>query len=221
MKRLLPLQRALSVVALAVTLGACSGPLASSTAGPTARTTAAPTVEPIVVWPAPSDPMALAAAAGVEPGPKEYLDNHAHAHLDVFLDGTPVVVPAGIGIDTESPDVTRFDEPDGSVAYGGIELCAAPCISPLHTHDATGIIHTESQESRSHTLGEFFVHWDVTLSESCVGEHCGSKPIAIYVDGEPYTGDPTAIELTDLKQIAIVIGTPPEVIPATADFSRA
>ena len=59
------------------------------------------------------------------------------------------------------------------------------------------------------------------LSESCVGEHCSPEPIAFHVNGKPYQQDPSAIELTDRKQIAIVIGTPPPQIPKTADFSNA
>ena len=67
-----------------------------------------------------------------------------HAHLDVFVDGEPIAVPAGIGINIDDPEVQRFKDPDDSVGYGGIKRCRKPCISPLHTHDETGIIHTES-----------------------------------------------------------------------------
>ena len=129
-----------------------------------------------------------------------------------------ITVPAGIGINIEDPDVRKFDNP---VGYGGIEMCAQPCISPLHTHDETGVLHTESMDPEPHTLGQFFVEWGVELSETCVGEHCDPTPIAVYVDGEPYEGDPRAIELTDEKVIVIAIGTPPEVIPSTYDFSNA
>lgn len=82
-----------------------------------------------------------------------------------------------------------------------------------------GIIHTESSNPEPNTLGEFFIEWGVPLTGSCVGEKCSPTPIAIYVNGELHTGDPGAIELTDRKQIAIVIGTPPAQIPSTADFS--
>lgn len=165
--------------------------------------------------------MARAVEAGLEPARQEFPTNHVHAHLDVFLDGAPIVVPAGIGIDIESPDVRRFEEPDGSVSYGGIERCAEPCISPLHTHYATGILHTESPTPEPNTLGEFFIEWGVTLSDACVGVYCSpDKPVAFYVNGEPYSGNPNAIELTDRKEIAIVIGTPPAQIPSTADFSK-
>jgi hypothetical protein len=175
-----------------------------------------------VLWPAPPDPLERTVAAGLEPEAKEHLlINHVHAHLDVFLNGEPIVVPAGIGISIDDPEVQQFTEPDGSISYGGITRCSKPCISPLHTHDGTGIIHTESATPEPNTLGQFFTEWGVRLSDSCVGEYCSPEPIEVYVDGQPYTQDPQTIKLTDRKQIAIVIGTPPEEIPETADFSKA
>ena len=177
--------------------------------------------DPRVPWRAPSDPLRRTVAAGLQPDHKEFLIHHAHAHLDVFVDGEPIAVPAGIGINIDDPEVQRFEDPDGAVAYGGITRCRKPCISPLHTHDATGIIHTESKSPQPNTLGQFFTEWGVRLSESCVGEHCSPERIAFYVNGTPYQQDPRAIELTDRKQIAIVIGTPPPQIPKTAEFSNA
>jgi hypothetical protein len=165
--------------------------------------------------------MELTVAAGLKPQPKEFLDNHVHAHLDVFIDGQPVEVPAGIGIAIDDPNVRRGTLPDGSMVYGGIRFCGQPCISPLHTHDHSGILHTESASPEPNTLGEFFIEWDVPLSATCVGDPCAPSPVAIYVDGRPYTGDPNEIKLTDLKEIAIVLGTPPATIPSTGDFSGA
>ncbi len=188
-----------------------------NSAKPTQSSTSAP-----VVWPAPSDPLTRAVAAGLKPEVKENLTYHVHAHLDVFVDGVPITVPAGIGINIDDPRVQRFtDTPDGSFAYGGITGCRTPCISPLHTHDTTGILHTESATPEPNTLGQFFTEWDVRLSNSCVEQYCGPKPIAFYVNGTLYTQDPRAITLTDHKEIAIVIGTPPSKIPETADFSTA
>jgi hypothetical protein len=174
-----------------------------------------------VLWPAPPDRLERTVAAGLQPERKEFLIHHAHAHLDVFVDGKPIVVPAGIGINIDDPDVKTFNDPDGAVSYGGITRCRKPCISPLHTHDATGVIHTESSSPKPNTLGQFFTEWGVRLNESCVGEHCSPERIAFYVNGKPYGRDPRAIELTDRKEIAIVIGTPPAQIPKTADFSNA
>ena len=154
---------------------ATSAPVASA---PVTQTPAPSVAAAIDLWPAPPDPMERTAAAGLPPGPKEYLTNHVHAHLDVFVDGVPVRIPAGIGIDTADPDVKRFDVPDGSFAYGGIEMCSKPCISPLHTHDVSGILHTESRNQQPNTLGEFFTEWGVALTDSCVGEFCSPKEIA-------------------------------------------
>jgi hypothetical protein len=166
--------------------------------------------------------MARAVQAGLKPGPKEFLATHVHAHLHVFVDGTPVTVPSGIGINITDPAVRRFDDPDGSVGYGGIQLCNEPCISPLHTHDVTGILHTESTEAEPNTLGEFFIEWGVPLDASCVSTFCSpATKIAIYVDGVLGSGDPRAIELTNQREIAIVIGTPPAEIPTSADFTGA
>ena len=169
-------------------------------------------------WPAPDDPMERTIEAGLTPAVKEHLDVHRHSHLDVLVDGEPVVVPAGIGIDITNPGVKSF--PDGG--YGGIDECADPCISPLHTHDATGVIHTESAEDELLTLGQLFTEWGVELDDECVGEFCeADTDIAVYIGREEYDGDPRDIELEDQRQIAIVIGTPPDEIPDRADFSQA
>jgi hypothetical protein len=169
--------------------------------------------------------MARARAAGLVPETAEQLAYHVHAHLDVFVNGRKVTVPAGLGIDTTNPGVHDFpDYPKGTgaTAYGGINPpCTTACISPLHTHDVTGIVHTESSTPKQNTLGQLFTEWNVKLDQSCVNTYCRPQTkIAIYVNGKAYTGDPTAIPLSDHKEIAIVIGTPPSPIPATADWSQ-
>jgi hypothetical protein len=172
-------------------------------------------------WPAPADPLRRVLAAGLQPERKESFIHHVHAHLDVFVNGALVIVPAAIGINVRDPDVHVFKVPDGSKAYGGIRLCDKPCISPLHTHDDTGILHTESASAVPNRLGQFFTEWDVRLGRSCVGGYCRPASIEVFVNGKRYTGDPRAILLTDHKEIAIVIGTPPKKIPSAADFSKA
>ena len=209
-----PLSRRLAIAAASLALGAAG----CGTAAP-----ASPSGQAAVLqWPAPPDPMERTVHAGLTPQPKEFLTNHVHAHLDVFVDGEPVRVPSGIGIKIDDAAVRRFNERDGTTSYGGIDMCNQPCISPLHTHDATGIIHTESASPEPNTLGEFFTEWGVALDASCVSTFCSPiTKIAIYIDGELTTGDPRAIQLTDHREIAVVIGTPPAQIPKTADFSNA
>jgi hypothetical protein len=205
-----------AVVVVLSSIGVGSAPEPSAAAQSQAAD-ASPAAGPTLLWPAPSDPLERTVEAGLEPAPQEFMDNHVHAHLDVFVDGAAIEVPAGIGINIDDPEVDYFEDVG---SYAGIEMCDQPCISPLHTHDATGIIHTESSDARSYTLGQFFTEWGLELSDTCVADRCDA-PVAAYVDGEPFEGDPGAIELTDRKVIVVVVGTPPDEIPSTADFSRA
>ena len=168
-----------------------------------------------VPWPAPPDPLDRAVAAGLTPEAHEFLNYHVHAHLDVFVNGSPVEVPAGIGINIDDPAVHTV-QTDAGPTYGGIDPpCAGPCISPLHTHAPDGVLHTESAADHLNTLGEFFTEWDVALTPECVGGYCSpDATIQAFVNGKAFTGDPASIELADQTEIAIVIGTPPAVIPS-------
>src|SRR2546423_6058960 len=99
------------------------------------------------VWHAPPNAMQLTRCAGLTPETHEFVFLHIHAHLDVFVNGKKIVVPAGIGINTHDPAVRRFKAQDGTPVYGGINPpCAKPCISPLHTHGDDGILHTEAKK---------------------------------------------------------------------------
>ena len=178
---------------------------APAVAAPRPRTTKAP-------WKRPDAALVLTRAAGLKPERHEFFAYHVHAHLDVFVSRRRVRIPAGIGIEIADPGVRRGRLPDGSLAFGGIRECARPCISPLHTHDDTGIIHTESQINNPNRLGQFFTEWRVRLTRSCVGGYC--RGIRVYVDGKRYGGDPRSITLTNRKEIAIVIGKAPASIPS-------
>jgi len=202
--------RAIAPALLAAALVACSGSVEVQDvkAAPEPPTGGVP-------WPAPSDPLDRAVAAGLEPETQEFLNFHVHAHLDVFVNGSPIEVPAGIGIDITDPAV-HTTQSDLGPTYGGIDpACAEPCISPLHTHDPTGIVHTESAVDHPNTLGQFFTEWGVALTAECVGGYCSpDASIQVFVDGETFSGDPADIELADQLEIAIVIGSPPEEIPS-------
>ena len=127
-----------SVVSLCLLLlAACGG---GSSSSDNSKPSAAASDLEVPSWSRPADPMSLAREAGLMPDTKEYLTYHVHAHLDVFVNGHPVEIPAGIGIEITDPAVEKF----GS-GYGGIpeEGCEQVCISPLHTHDPDGVIHIE------------------------------------------------------------------------------
>jgi hypothetical protein len=167
-------------------------------------------------WSAPPNPMQLTRKAGLTPETHEFVFLHVHAHLDVFVKGRKIRVPAGIGINIHDPAVRRFPAQDGTIGYGGISpSCSKPCISPLHTHFDDGVLHTEAKKHEFNRLGQFFTEWNVRLTRKCVATFCKPKRmIAVYVDGEKYTGDPRAIELEDKREIAIVIGRGPSHIPS-------
>ena len=138
-------------------------------------------------WDAPADPSAAAATAGLPMLGSEGSALHIHAHLDVLANGTPVEVPADLGIDVP-----------------------AQKISPLHTHDTTGVIHVESpMKSATFTLGQFFDEWQVSLAADHLGGLTtdGTHQLKVYVNGKVQSGDPTNIVLTAHDEIAIVYGT--------------
>jgi hypothetical protein len=199
-----------TVVAIAAMLVLVASGCGKSAPSPSAAPPAPRPSEGAAPWPRPENTLELIAKAGLTPQVREFLSFHVHAHLDIFVNGDPVVVPAGVGIDITDPGVRTGAGP----SYGGITECEHPCISPLHTHDTTGVLHTEAQVDDPNTLGEFFTEWGVTLNDSCVGGYCEpDATIQVFVDGDPYDGNLADISLADMTEIAIVIGTPPDTIP--------
>jgi hypothetical protein len=79
---------------------------------------------------------------------------HNHVTLNVTSDGQAIMVPANIGI----VDVGKAADP---LLYGDLSLdkYGMQGMSPLHTHDASGTIHVESNTKRDFTLGEFLDIW--------------------------------------------------------------
>ncbi len=137
-------------------------------------------------WPAPTQHVAdRVHAAGLPLGPEATVE-HYHAHLDVIVDGQPVAVPAGIGIDTQAEE-----------------------LSPLHTHEADGVIHIESgQKGQTFTLGQVFTEWNVRLTPTRIGalhDNAG-RTLTVYVDGTPADGNPALIRLRPHQEIAVVFG---------------
>jgi hypothetical protein len=139
-------------------------------------------------------------AIGVHPlSPMEGTAVHIHQHLDLYVDGGAVPVPAGVGIDP-------------AVGY-----------APLHTHDASGVIHVESPTVRTYTLGEFFAVWGVRFTPSCLGGSCAGagRQLRVYVNGRAYRGDPTTLTLAAHQELVVAFGTAaqlPSPIPSTYQF---
>lgn len=130
---------------------------------------------------------------GIEGSSREMLQVHVHAHLSLFYKGQQIAIPYGIGI------VQPFQVKNGFVGMGtGIYW--------LHTHDATGIIHVESPDSRTYTLGQFFDIWGQPLDGRNVAGLTGS--VRAFVDGKPFTGSPRGIVLGAHTQITLEVGAP-------------
>jgi hypothetical protein len=183
----------LTVVLLAVLVAAgCSSSHAA--VGGSARAGGA-----VALWPRPADTAAAIKAAGLVGLPAEGNVEHYHAHLDVVVDGSSVVVPAATGIDLENAR-----------------------ISPIHTHDTTGVIHIESPTAATYTLGQFFAEWQVQLSATCIADLCSGadRQMVVTVNGKPFAGDPASIVLAAHQQISIWSGKPgtQPPLPASYDF---
>ena len=148
-------------------------------------------------WPAPA-PSAVAAgvrAAGLPllAAPGEVV--RFAVHLDVIVDGKPVTVPSGIGIDAR-----------------------ARRTSPVYTSDDSGIVHVAADSDQSvFTLGQFFGEWQVPLSRGRLGGLRAST-VSVFLDGSPVAGPPGSVLLTPHLQIAVAYRPGPARVPATYAF---
>jgi hypothetical protein len=116
---------------------------------------------------------------------------HIHSHLEIFVDGKKVPIPANIGID----EATQF-------------------ISPLHTHPTTpdnpeGTIHMEADQQYDFTLGQFMNVWGVKFSDTQIGslKSQGDKKLQVYVNGQR-VNDPVNVVLQEHDVVVIGYGKP-------------
>jgi hypothetical protein len=187
-----------AVLAGAVTLAACGSNDKGSDGSAATSTPADDKPASSVIWPAPADASAQVKAAGLPMLGAEGQVLHIHSHLDVFVDGKAVTVPAEIGIDE-----------------------AKQQISPLHTHDPSGVVHIESPVKADFTLGEFMTEWHVPLSKDALGplKTGGGKELHVYVNGKEQTGDPATVKLAAHEEIAIVYGSPADKVKVPASYN--
>jgi len=135
---------------------------------------------------------------------------HYHIRLWLYVDGQPVVLPSDIGYSLDSPN------------YQG-----APVVSPLHTHDSAqdNTVHVESADANFEPLlGQFMDVWGLYFTPTCLGDRCngGDQELRVFVDGEPYVGDPTLMPLNDQSAIVITFGTEaqlPDPLPDSFTFN--
>jgi len=107
---------------------------------------------------------------------------HIHQHLDIVINGQNIIVPATIGI-------------------------GSSFISPIHTHDTTGVLHVESPVQKDFTLGQFFTEWGVKFDGSCISTFCAdsSHKLLVGVNGKQVS-DPKNYVLKSHDEIEIWYG---------------
>jgi hypothetical protein len=173
-------------------------------AGTTPRATpsATPTAAPLA---AVSSAVTGQAIDGIQCQAGEQLAYHIHAHLAIFVNGAARSVPYGIGI----PPPTSVISSDAGPYVEG-----SKCYYWLHTHTGDGIIHVESPTQAAYTLGQFFDIWQQPLSAAAVGPATGT--LFMYVNGQRYTGDPRAIQLSPHALIQLDVGS--DVAPKSFTF---
>jgi hypothetical protein len=131
---------------------------------------------------------------------------HVHAHLSLFADGQPRIVPEGIGI--AAPRQIQSTSEGPFVQAGG-------CFYWLHTHTADGVIHMEAPIAMDFRLGQFFDVWQQPLAAGQVGPAQGS--VVAYLNGQRYEGDVRQIPLGAHDLIQLDVGR--DVAPQPFTFA--
>jgi hypothetical protein len=119
---------------------------------------------------------------------------HTHSSLNVTVNGNSIPVPNGVGINSTLWNDHSLDE-FGTAQETSVFGMVTPSMSPLHTHDSSGIIHVESTEFKNYTLGDFLNIWGLPLE---------GKKVSLIVGGnstENYTNHP----LKDMEKMILKI----------------
>ena len=134
---------------------------------------------------------------GVECDPLEGTVFHIHAHLDLVVDSKSIIIPAGIGIKPNE------------------------CLYWLHTHNTSGVIHIESPQQTTFTLGQFIQVWDNTAGISPTFEDVthGDKNIKVFVNGTDVKDSYENIKLSAHDEIVLVSGNVPPLISSYYEFN--
>ena len=162
-------------------------------ADPDPKASSGPSARPALPVPGPEDAARRVRAAGLPLLVGEKFATHVHARVEIFIDGEPASVPAGIGIDP-----------------------AGRWISPLHTHDASGKVHVESPEVRAElTLGQFYTVWtgeDLAAGGCLFSDDCpgAGRRWEFTVDGKARRTDPAGVVLRDGMVVTMTLGRKPD-----------
>jgi hypothetical protein len=115
------------------------------------------------------------------------LARHDHSNLNIYINGVENAVPSTIGINTEV-----CNQEGGNM-------------HAVHTHDATGKLHIESNEDIDIPIGVFFDIWGVHFNETGIFDYRvnSTHELIMTIDGVAnYDFDDYL--LVDGKEIAVV-----------------
>ena len=126
---------------------------------------------------------------GISCNTNEYTVLHNHAHLDVFVNGNSIIIPAQIGIVDNT------------------------CLYWLHTHKIDGVIHMESPKSLEFTLGQFVDIWKATNEFPISG-----ATQKIFVNGQAVSTSLSDTKINQHDEIVLVYGNAPSQIPSFYQF---
>ena len=129
-------------------------------------------------------------AIGLPPLGPEVTRVHFHVNLVVDVLGRNVVVPFGVGIDFRK----------------GL-------LAEIHTHADRGTIHVEAARPGRFTLGMVFDVWGVRFTTDCIGgyRNDGTNTVRVFLDGQPYTKNPSDLLLANEQVIVVTYGTAQQV----------
>lgn len=97
------------------------------------------------------------------------IKQHIHPVLKITIDGKAEAIPANTGL--------------------------ASCERALHTHDETGTLHVEAQDSREYTVGDFFTVWGKQIDKP-------GYTVTMTVDGKP-NAEIENLKLKDKQEIIL------------------
>ena len=117
-------------------------------------------------WDAPRDAVSYIDKAGFERLPLDFSGPAPYTvHIAVSVDGKPVQVPAGIGIDK-----LRAEQ------------------AAVHTHTTDGLVWVEAKTTSDHpTLAQFFTLWGIKYDATCLADAC--TDLKVTVNDQPAVWD--------------------------------
>ncbi|MEU4606974.1 hypothetical protein AB0F43_28670 [Kribbella sp. NPDC023972] len=117
-------------------------------------------------WDAPRDAVSYIDKAGFERLPLDFSGPSPYTlTLSVTVDGAPVQIPAGIGVDR-----VRAEQ------------------AAVHTHTTDGLVYVEAKTTAERpTLAQFFTLWGIRYDAKCVGDAC--KGLTVVVNNQPAAWD--------------------------------